>query len=245
MISGKEVMEMTIERNRIYCMDCLEGLRQMEDSSVDLVVTDPPYVIQHIHDNKGRGLGRDIFGYQKPLSDQNLTEGYDIRILDEIFRVMKAPNLYVWCNVVQIPMYIEYFVMERKCRMDILIWHKTNPIPMCNNKWLSDKEYCLYFRKRGYCQPSGYADAGTVWHLPANIKDKKLYGHPTIKPLPIIENIIRNSSREGDVVLDPFMGSGTTAVASARNSRDFIGFENNEGYHRTAQERVMEELSKR
>jgi site-specific DNA-methyltransferase (adenine-specific) len=233
---------MLIEKNKIYCMDCLEGMKQMKSGSVDLVVTDPPYLMQNIHEYKGNELGKHIMKYQQPLQEKNLTEGYDIRILDEIFRVMKAPNIYIWCNIAQVPMYIKYFVLEKKCRMDILIWNKTNPIPLCNNKWLSDKEYCLYFRKGAYCQPSGYAEAKTVWHLPANVKDKRAYGHPTVKPLPIIENIIRNSSREGELVLDPFMGSGTTAAASIRNSRNFIGFENNGEYYQTAMQRIRDEM---
>lgn len=233
---------MLIEKNKIYCMDCLEGMKQMKSGSVDLVVTDPPYLMQNIHEYKGNELGKHIIKYQQPLQEKNLTEGYDIRILDEIFRVMKAPNIYIWCNIAQVPMYIKYFVLEKKCRMDILIWNKTNPMPLCNNKWLSDKEYCLYFRKGAYCQPSGYAEAKTVWHLPANVKDKRAYGHPTVKPLPIIENIIRNSSREGELVLDPFMGSGTTAAASIRNSRNFIGFENNGEYYQTAIQRIRDEM---
>ena len=233
---------MLIEKNRIYCMDCLEGMKQMKSGSVDLIVTDPPYLMQNIHEYKGNELGKHIIKYQQPLQEKNLTEGYDIRILDEIFRVMKAPNIYIWCNIAQVPMYIKYFVLEKKCRMDILIWNKTNPMPLCNNKWLSDKEYCLYFRKGAYCQPSGYAEAKTVWCLPANVKDKRAYGHPTVKPLPIIENIIRNSSREGELVLDPFMGSGTTAAASVRNNRNFIGFEKNEEYYQTAQQRIRGEM---
>lgn len=233
---------MLIEKNKIYCMDCLEGMKQMKSGSVDLVVTDPPYLMQNIHEYKGNELGKHIIKYQQPLQEKNLTEGYDIRILDEIFRVMKAPNIYIWCNIAQVPMYIKYFVLEKKCRMDILIWNKTNPMPLCNNKWLSDKEYCLYFRKGAYCQPSGYAEAKTVWYLPANVKDKRAYGHPTVKPLPIIENIIRNSSREGELVLDPFMGSGTTAAASIRNSRNFIGFEKNGEYYQAAMQRIRDEI---
>ena len=61
-------------------------------------------------------------------------------------------------------------------------------------------------------------------------KDKKQYGHPTIKPLNIIETLIRNSSKKGDVVLDPFLGSGTTAVAAVLNHRHYIGYEINEEY---------------
>ncbi len=233
---------MIIEKNKIYCMDCLEGMKQIPSGSVDLIVTDPPYLMHKLHKYKDYGIEKDIMNYQKPLHENNLTKGFDIRILDEIFRVMKVPNIYIWCNIAQVPMYIKYFVMEKKCRMDILIWNKTNPMPLCSNKWLSDKEYCLYFRKSAYCNPSGYAEAKTVWYLPSNVKDKKIYGHPTIKPLPIIESIIRNSSREGEIVLDPFMGSGTTAVAAVRNSRDFIGFEYNEEYCQIAEQRIRNEI---
>lgn len=236
---------MIIEENNIYMMDCLQGLKLIPDNSVDLIVTDPPYQIDGIHEYKGNDLGKRLINYQGKLMDDNLVSGFDTAILDEMYRVMKVPNIYIWCNIAQVPMYIKYFVIEKGCKMDILIWHKTNPMPCCNNKWLTDKEYCLYFRKGGYCNPSGYAEAKTVWHLPTNIKDKKLYGHPTIKPLSIIENIIRNSSKEGDVVLDAFMGSGTTAVACIKNNRKYLGFENNEVYYEVAQNRIKETLAER
>lgn len=226
-------------------MDCLQGLKLMKGKSIDLIVTDPPYQMDKPRGYEGNDLGRNINNYQIPLFEQNLTNGFDTAILDEMYRVMKKPNLYIWCNVIQIPMYIKYFVYERGCRMDILIWRKTNPIPMCNNKYLSDKEYCLYFRKGGYCKPSGYAEAKTVFDMPINIKDKKFYQHPTIKPLPIIETVIRNSSREGDIVLDPFLGSGTTADACIKNNRKFIGFEYNEPYFETAQKRIREAQKKK
>lgn len=234
---------MIIEENNIYMMDCLQGLRLIPDNSIDLIVTDPPYQIDGIHEYKGNDLGKRLINYQGKLMEDNLVSGFDTAILDEMYRVMKVPNIYIWCNIAQVPMYIKYFVLEKGCKMDILIWHKTNPMPCCNNKWLTDKEYCLYFRKGGYCNPSGYAEAKTVWHLPTNVKDKKLYGHPTIKPLPIIENIIRNSSKEGDVVLDAFMGSGTTAVACIKNGRKYLGFENNEVYYEVAQNRIKETLA--
>lgn len=236
---------MIIGENNIYMMDCLQGLRLIPDNSIDLIVTDPPYQIDGIHEYKGNDLGKRLINYQGKLMEDNLVSGFDTAILDEMYRVMKVPNIYIWCNIAQVPMYIKYFVLEKGCKMDILIWHKTNPMPCCNNKWLTDKEYCLYFRKGGYCNPSGYAEAKTVWHLPTNVKDKKLYGHPTIKPLAIIENIIRNSSKEGDVVLDAFMGSGTTAVACIKNGRKYLGFENNEVYYEVAQNRIKETLAER
>ena len=98
--------------------------------------------------------------------------------------------------------------------------------------------YCLYFRRGAYCQPLSYDKAKTVYDLPINAKDKRLYGHPTIKPLPIIRNLVENSSREGALVLDPFMGSGTTAVACKELNRNFIGFEINPDYHAASLQRL-------
>ena len=85
-----------------------------------------------------------------------------------------------------------------------------------------------------------YQAAKTVYEIPINIKDKKKYSHPTIKPLEIIENLVKNSSHEGDIILDPFIGSGTTAVASIKNNRQYIGMELNEEYYKIALKRIKE-----
>ncbi|MBR4983138.1 MAG: site-specific DNA-methyltransferase [Lachnospiraceae bacterium] len=92
----------------------------------------------------------------------------------------------------------------------------------------------------GYCSPNSYDSARTVYTQPINIKDKRLYGHPTIKPLNIIQTLVTNSSREGDTVLDMFMGSGTTMVACVNTKRNGIGIELDENYFKIAQERVKE-----
>jgi site-specific DNA-methyltransferase (adenine-specific) len=223
-------------------MDCLEGLKNMDEKSVDLVIMDPPYNIKGIHQYDKNKLGKQVFKYQKELEENQMVSGFDLAILDELMKVMKAPNIYIWCNIVQVPMYIKYFCLEHQCKMDILIWNKTNPPPLFHNKYMGDKEYCLYFRKGGYCQPSCYADAKTIFTQPLNVKDKKLYHHPTIKPLDIIETLVRNSSREGDVVLDCFLGSGTSAVAALNEKRQYIGFEIDENYYATSLERL--ELAK-
>ena len=152
---------------------------------------------------------------------------------------MKRINCYIWCNKAQIPEYLNYFVRELDCSFDIIIWWKTNPPPTFHNKYLSDKEYCLYFRKGGYCQPTSYETAKTVYYQPLNTLDKKEYPHPTIKPLNIIRNLIANSSKPGDIILDPFMGSGTTAVACMELGRKYIGFEINQAYFDVAQKRIQ------
>ena len=227
--------------NKIYLEDCLQGLKKIPDNSIDLVIIDPPYDIYIKGGKKGNGkLCNDLARLENELIDNNLVNGYDLSILNELIRVMKDINIYIWCNGRQIPMYMKYFIDKLHCKLEIIIWGKTNPMPLYNNKYLGDKEYCLYFRKRGYCNPNTYEDAKTIYLSTLNIKDKKLYGHPTIKPLPLIRKLIRNSSKENDVVLDCFIGSGTTAVASILENRKYIGFEISKKYYDIALKRISE-----
>ena len=79
----------------------------------------------------------------------------------------------------------------------------------------------------------------TIYYTAIKQNDKKQYLHPTIKPLNIIENLVKISSREGDVILDPFVGSGTTCVAAKRLGRKYIGFEINEKYYKIAKDRLQ------
>jgi len=227
-----------LQTDIIYNEDCLEGLKCIPDKSIDLIVTDPPYLISNTKAGGKSSLAKSIQPMNDMLLNNNLTNEFDKSILPELVRVLKTINLYIWCNHKQIFGYLNYFVGELKCLFDILVWQKTNAMPLFNNKYLTDKEYCLYFRKGGFCQPESYEKAKTVFHQPINIKDKKLWGCPTIKPLNIIETLIQNSSREGDIVLDPFIGSGTTAVAAMKNNRRYIGFENNPEYFNVACSRI-------
>ena len=89
------------------------------------------------------------------------------------------------------------------------------------------------------------SDAKTYVIQGINYTDKKLYKHPTIKPLDIIEKLIRNSSNENGIILDPFMGSGTTGVACVKNKRNFIGIEINKEYYNIARNRIENEINMR
>lgn len=227
--------------NKIYNEDCLIGLKKIPDNSIDLVVIDPPYDISTKGGKKGTGkLCKELIKLENELKASNLINGFDLSVLDELIRVMKNINIYIWCNGRQIPTYIKYFIDKLNCKLEIIIWGKTNPMPLHNNKYLGDKEYCLYFRKNGYCQPSNYEDAKTIYLSTINVKDKQIYGHPTIKPLPLIRKLIRNSSKENDLVLDCFLGSGTTAVACILENRNYIGFEINKKYFDIANKRINE-----
>lgn len=152
--------------------------------------------------------------------------------------MLKNINAYFFCSQKQIIPLLDYFVKEKGCNYNLLSWHKTNPVPACGNKYLTDTEYILFFREKGVKVFGEFNTKFTYYVTPLNQADKKLYGHPTCKPVSIVKNLVINSSIEGDTILDPFMGSGTTAIACIRENRNFIGFELNEEYWRNACKRI-------
>lgn len=227
---------------RLIQGDCFEELPKIE-SKIDLIVADPPYEIGRISSggtvNDKKKLNASL-GDLKEVSD--ITKGYDIEAFAELVRNLQEDeiNAYFFCNKRQIPEYFRVYVDTLRCKFDILCWHKQNALPTYSNKYLSDTEYILYFHKgAGKTFPASYDDAKTYYTDYINHSDKKLWGHPTIKPLPLIEKIVRNSTRRGGMVLDPFMGSGTTGVACLNNGRNFIGIELSDAYYQISRKRIL------
>ena len=215
--------------------DCIESMRALPAKSIDLVVTDPPYKIE----TSGAGIYKQHDKrYVKEL--ESMRDGFAVEVLDELCRVMKKINCYFFCSQKQIMPLLDYLKKKKKCNWNMLSWHKTNPVPACGNKYLTDTEFILFFREKGVKVHGTFATKRTWYATPLNQRDKKKYGHPTIKPLEIIENLVINSSQEGERVLDPFMGSGTTGVASKKLGRDFVGIEIDQTYFATAKERIDE-----
>ena len=105
---------------------------------------------------------------------------------------------------------------------------------------MSDTEYILFFREKGVKIFGTYKSKSKYFITEKNLSDKKMYHHPTIKPLNIIKTLIDNSSRENDIVADFFVGSGTTAVASKILNRHYIGFEINKQHYETSKKRLKE-----
>lgn len=215
----------------IHNDDCLTMLKGIKSKSIDLVVTDPPYKV----DTKGAGVYGSVAQFKQI---ECMADGIKDEVLDELCRVMKKINIYLFCSKNQLLPLINYFT-DKKCNWNLLAWHKTNPIPTCNNKYLPDTEYVLFFRERGVKIQGTYDTKKTYFITPVNAKDKALYQHPTCKPVEILQNFIVNSSNENDVVLDPFMGSGSTGVACINTHRNFIGIEINAKYYETAKTRLI------
>ena len=227
---------------KLYNDDCFNILPNL--SNIDLIIADPPYSFTSEKIKVGNG-GRvnDVMKFDKSLiqlNEKNLINSYDIKKFGQlVFNLQTDINIYFWCNKNQIPEYLDFYVNQNKCKFDILCWHKHNALPTYSNKYLTDTEYLLYFhRGKGKCFPQSYEDAKTYYIASINYKDKKKWNHPTIKPLDITMKIIRNSSKEGDIILDPFMGSGTTGVACKNLKRDFIGIELAKDYFDMAKNRI-------
>lgn len=252
------IWDCEFQPNHIYNTDCYKAIKKIPDRSIDLVYIDIPYGLE---DNGGGGCfgekKRDYHKEYEKVSQNTNTSGIykrttasidninkiafgiDYSILDEIVRVCKSIYVYIWCSKKQIYPLMDYFIRKHKCRFEILTWHKTNPIPTINNKYLSDTEYCLLFRGEGSKIYDNDLDKKRKYYISSlNVKDKELYIHPTIKPIEFVKNHIENSTKENDIVLDCFLGSGTTAVACKELNRRYIGFEIEKEYFEIAQDRL-------
>lgn len=219
--------------------DCFELIKNIKDNSVDLVVIDPPYEFstKYISNNSDNKSPLNKRKNKQAAELKLISSGFDLSILDELNRIMKKINIYIWCSKMQVSKILNYYE-SKKCNVDILTWHKTNPAPACNNNYLSDTEYLIFAREKGVKMYGCYETKRKYYVTPTNVKDKKLYKHPTIKPLHIIENLIINSSLENDIVLDCFMGSGTTGAACKKLNRKFIGIELDKDYFEIAKNRI-------
>lgn len=215
---------------KIINADCMDILKQLPDKCIDLVLTDPPYLIKNTKAGNKSSFAKSIQNMNDEIKEAGLVDGVSLEFCEQILRIQDKINAYIWCNKGQIIDYLNFFVSDNKCSYEILCWQKQNAMPTFNNKYLTDKEYCLYFRKGGYCMPERYEDAKTIFVEPINIIDKKQFGHPTIKPLKIFEKLVKNSTKEGELVLDCFSSSGTTAVACHNLNRRFICIEKDPDY---------------
>ena len=242
--------------------DCYEKLKEIPDGSVDLVIIDPPYeyttgggagcfgvkqrsyheeyyqVAKNTKEYKNEGQKRVWEDKAKSRNEiMHISSGIDYSVLDELDRILNKINIYIWCSKLQVEKLLRHY-QEKGCAIDILTWHKTNPLPTMNNTYANDTEYLIFAREKGVRVYGNYETKRKYYVTPLNVKDKKLWKHPTIKPLHIIKNLIINSSQEGDTVLDCFMGSGTTGVACKELNRNFIGIEIDKKYFDIAQERI-------
>lgn len=201
--------------------DAYQLIKSIPDKSIDLIITDPPY----LYDKKGSG---------KNTQYNDMMEGVKDELYQEFFRVLKKVNIYQFCNLNQFQQILQNY---EKYKKQLLIWHKPNGMCISMFEYYRTIEYIWYIREKGvtfnkevkrslyYCQALN--QSSELHHL-----------HPTVKPLNLIKKFIEVSSKVGDLVFDPFVGSGTTAVACQQLGRRFIGFEKRKKYIEVCQKRL-------
>lgn len=232
-----------VELDKIYCEDCLETLKKIEDNSIDLIITSPPY-------NKGWYSQKSLEGkIQKKkidygvFDDTMLPEDYEKwqrQIIEESLRVLK-PTGSLFYNHIDIlrdlntihPTYVYDYPIKQ-----IIVWDRGNTPKLDVSYFFPITEWIFWLKKdkdsRPYFDRKQADFQKSIWRLNADTKNT----HPAPFPIELPANIIKCCSKEGDIVYDPFMGSGTTAKAARDLGRHFIGSELNPEYIRISEERL-------
>ena len=205
-----------MEYDYIECGDCLELMRDIPDKSIDLIVTDPPY-------GKKADKGTNGFGTSKNRRYQGGWDNQrpDKQVFDEMFRISK--NLIIFGA--------NYFCDMLPFSNHWIFWDKKGDISFKNPFADGELIYTTFtspIKRVVFKQQSFITDS----------KDKRY--HPTQKPSELIQMLIEQYSNDGDLVLDPFLGSGTTAVACVNTNRHYIGFELDPQYYDIACKRLDE-----
>lgn len=221
----------------LYNRDCMEVMRSLPNEFVDLIVTDVPYrtTARGCAGNSGGMLQKEI---NKKGRVFNFNSIKCSEYLPEFFRVLKeGSHCYIMTNHLNLQEMLNEAEKVGLHFIKSLIWLKDNKIM---GKWyMSQFEYILFFRK-GKAVPINCCGTSDVLQVPnKKLKDRDgINLHDTEKPVKLMEQLVLNSSKEGDFVMDPFMGIGSTGIACKKNGRNFIGVELDPKYFYIAGERI-------
>jgi site-specific DNA-methyltransferase (adenine-specific) len=213
-----------LEINKIYLGDSLEIIKSIDDSSIDLVVTDPPYGMSFRSNHRKER-------YDPIMNDDAVV--WNTVIISELYRVMKPDtHLYWFCSFHN----IDIFKQELEKKFDIknlLIWEKNNTGMGDLTGSYAPKYEMIIFAQKGRKLLNGRRDPDILHYDRTGNKN-----HPTEKPVDLLEFLIGKSSSEGELVLDPFSGSGSTAVACKNTNRNYLGMEIDSRWYWKSQERL-------
>ena len=251
---------MMIKKNSILHGDSLELLKQIPDKSIDLVFADPPYNLQ-LKDTLYRPDQTTVEAVTNDWDKFDTYQAYDnfsLLWLKESKRVLRdGGTLWVigsYHNILRLGTSIQnlgFWILND------IIWHKTNPMPNFRGTRFTNAHetllWCATARKAKYTfnyQNLKELNEGkqmrSDWHIPICAGKERLResnnqrSHPTQKPEALLYRILVSSTNKGDTVLDPFLGSGTTAVMAKKLQRNFIGFEQDKEYIKLAKKRLKQ-----
>ncbi len=228
-----------LELNKIYKMDCIKGMKLLPNNSVDLIVTSPPY-------NIGKGGSAFKFEGYDIYNDNN--DNYDKMInlaFKEMYRVLKPSGSLMFNHKVRtvnkkaihplIHVFNSDFILKQEIIWDLHDTHIHN-----KDRFYPINEmiyWCVKDRNKTKFNPD-CSEYTTIWQVPRANKKKEGCLHPAPFTIEIPLRCIKTFTSENDVVLDPFMGSGTTAVAAKMLNRNYVGFEISDKYIKVANDRL-------
>ncbi|WP_237189119.1 DNA-methyltransferase [Rothia nasimurium] len=237
---------------KLYNDDCISVIKKMDASSVDLVITDPPYNLGLFMQNRATNLGRmreNFFGDAGwDNADPKEWEELMHNFFKELGRVTKkGANIVVFMAILKVETVVRIASQYKFYYKTTGIWHKTNPMPRnMNLHYINSTEAWIYFTydsRRGKFNNNGKAKHDFIESSLTPTSEKKFGKHPTQKPLSILKELIEVLSDPYDIVLDPFMGSGSTGVAAIECERKFIGVELEKKYFELASTRILDGFS--
>jgi len=254
-----------METNKIYAGDCIEVLNQKVDpNSIDLIFADPPY---NLSGNglkwEGNKTGGDWYMVNEAWDKMSAPEyiQFTRKWIGGCHRVLKENgSLYISCtyhNIAEVMIVLKQLDFKIN---NVVTWQKTNAMPNMTRRvfthstefvvWgVKGKKWVFNYDELKKINPNRQKDGSLkqmrdVWDLPLVQGKERLRNgnkralHPTQKPEEMLKRIIAASSNKGDLVLDPFLGSGTTALVAKRLGRKWIGIEKNQDYVEAAQKRI-------
>ena len=213
-----------------------------KEIKVNHIITDPPYNISkknNFSTMKNPRQGVNFGAWDNNFALLEWIEKFS-KILD------KNGSFIVFCSykfISDIHKVCEISNLEVK---DILVWQKNNPMPRnTNRRYVQDMEFALWAVKKGakwtFNKPDNSPYLRSLYKFPV-VAGKERTSHPTQKSLALMSEIIKIHTNPNDIILDPFMGSGTTSVATLLENRHFIGIEKDENYFKIAKSRLEEIL---
>lgn len=216
-----------IGNHTLYLGDSYEIMPELKEN-IKAVVTDPEYTYKS-YSGGGCFRGRE---YINEIKKGHFINGFKIEQLP------KTNSIIFFMMKFGIRTGIE-FAEKNNYNWHLISWHKTNPTPFNSGSYVGGTEYALHLWKKN-CLFGTYESKRDYYSTPVFKND---IDHPTVKPTHIIEDFILNSSEENEIILDPFMGSGTTGVACEKNRRKFIGIEMESKYFDIACRRIEKECA--
>jgi len=223
--------------NELHHRNCLDVLNDIPERSIDLVITDCPYhVVQGGRVGDQTPMGGIFSECHEGFKNGNVFENNDIEFsewLPDVYRVLKeGTHAYIMINGRNLCELQNEAEKSGFRFQNLLVWDKGNKTP--NRYYMQQCEFVLLLSK-GAARNINDMGSGNLFSIPNPVGNKT---HPTEKPVKLMRHLIENSSNVNEIILDPFMGTGSSVVAAVHCQRQYIGIELDEKYFTIAKQRV-------